>query len=851
MDKKIKKYSWIHELNAAAMKAKLLNEAQKYSNQQKFLAEEQQKLNEAKEAGLEGLVNFLKDVGVTIPQTRRNAAAFRGWGGMMDRSPDPDTASLGRTIRDVNPNNSDMNGDGEASALEVQADVETDGELDGNTDYENLGRMPTFNIPTQPTSIPQPAPSMPANLSQDQYTRLGMQQAAESGAIPASHMQRVERERLRALGTQAIKGAASRAAEEARKGGSLPSTVRQKAMQAGMRARDDFRQNVKLDRAANEMIGSSQGPRMSEEDLKKIAKILGEDYNSLKQRVNFFLNEDGADMRAKQREKKAMEDAGIDTSGETEEEQQPQQTSTDRSGMQQNVPPGKLSPEIDPNLTPEQQMQQDMDAASGTPQPQATTAPSAPMTDDQIWASNAQKIKKLREKQRNAKNDAKRAEAEKRLAAMNAYDESKMSDSMRARRAANRAKLQQEIENFSSGDDLTSDEAAELTRLSGQNIEISDKKRGASMGNRLKELSAKDPKTLTAQEASELVLLKISLSKPGTTRSAADAALGADADKVYGSTINAEMDDLVSASRTKLRQEEDAAREERKKRDAEWAEDARRARRDVVIKGTTMTYGEFEDQYGRPYDALNKEDSAMLSRAASVVSAARVSPTARAYDQTVVDFNRAYRDQNARMAGELGKADRRVDAAQMALDQFNADRKGTVQREISRIQAQPGFVQGVAQDMKTGIEDAKFRAESDKIRAEMAGEQGPPRSDAELSKMMRDARDASDQNVTQAAQSQTQKEAGKIADKVSSFTELNPVESETGEETSGLSSMMGLINQLPEPRPTSQQTANRFVDKVFMRQFQNPSRKSKVNLQSNLPTEARNSLDRYVYRRRA
>jgi hypothetical protein len=43
MDKKIKKYSWIHELNAAAMKAKLLNEAQKYSNQQKFLAEEQQR----------------------------------------------------------------------------------------------------------------------------------------------------------------------------------------------------------------------------------------------------------------------------------------------------------------------------------------------------------------------------------------------------------------------------------------------------------------------------------------------------------------------------------------------------------------------------------------------------------------------------------------------------------------------------------------------------------------------------------------------------------------------------------------------------------------------------------------
>ena len=45
------------------MKAKLLSEAQKYSDEQKFLAEEQQKLNEAKEAGVQGLVNFLQDIG--------------------------------------------------------------------------------------------------------------------------------------------------------------------------------------------------------------------------------------------------------------------------------------------------------------------------------------------------------------------------------------------------------------------------------------------------------------------------------------------------------------------------------------------------------------------------------------------------------------------------------------------------------------------------------------------------------------------------------------------------------------------------------------------------------------------
>lgn len=275
MDKKIKKYSWIHELNAAALKTKLLNEAEQYAKQHKLLVEQQQQLNEAKEAGVEGLVNFLKDIGVSIPQTRRNAAAFRGWSGTLDRSPDPDTAALGASVRDVNPANSDMDGDGEGTGLEVQADVGSDNEIDGNTDYENLGRMPSFNVPAQPVATTQPAPTMPANLSQDEYTRRGMQQAAQSGVIPASHMQRIERERLRALGTQAVKDAATRAATQAKKEGKLPTSVRQQAMKAGMKARDDFRQNVSLERAAQDIMRGAQGPKVSEDDLRKIADLLG------------------------------------------------------------------------------------------------------------------------------------------------------------------------------------------------------------------------------------------------------------------------------------------------------------------------------------------------------------------------------------------------------------------------------------------------------------------------------------------------------------------------------------------------------------------------------------------------
>lgn len=249
MDKKIKKYSWIHELNAAAMKAKLLSEAQKYSNQQKFLAEEQQKLNEAKEAGVQGLVNFLQDIGVSIPQTRRNAAAFRGWSPMMDRSPDEETAALGAGVRDVNPDNSDLDGDGEGTGLEVQADVESDGELDGD-DHQNLGRMPSYNIPAQPVTTIHPAPTMPSGLPSDEYTRRGTAQAIASGAIPQSHVQRREAESFRERRKQAAVEAAKRGQAEALKKGKLPQSARQAGREAAAQEYRDF--NARERQAAQE-----------------------------------------------------------------------------------------------------------------------------------------------------------------------------------------------------------------------------------------------------------------------------------------------------------------------------------------------------------------------------------------------------------------------------------------------------------------------------------------------------------------------------------------------------------------------------------------------------------------------
>lgn len=270
MDKKIKKYSWIHELNAAAMKAKLLNEAQKYSNQQKFLAEEKQKLNEAKEAGVQGLVNFLQDIGVSIPQTRRNAAAFRGWSPMMDRSPDEETAALGAGVRDVNPDNSDLDGDGQGTGLEVQADVGSDGQLDGNTDYEPLGRLPSYNIPAQPTTTVQPAPTMPSGLPSDEYTRRGTAEAIASGAIPQSHVQRREAEAFRERRKQAAVDAAKRGQAEALKKGKLPQSARQAGREAAAQEYRDF--------GARERQAAEEDDRFRDEQMtidNQIRKMMG------------------------------------------------------------------------------------------------------------------------------------------------------------------------------------------------------------------------------------------------------------------------------------------------------------------------------------------------------------------------------------------------------------------------------------------------------------------------------------------------------------------------------------------------------------------------------------------------
>jgi hypothetical protein len=250
-------------------------------------------------------------------------------------------------------------------------------------------------------------------------------------------------------------------------------------------------------------------------------------------------------------------------------------------------------------------------------------------------------------------------------------------------------------------------------------------KQADKVASRLQELSGKDPSSLTASETAEISLLKSmtqgSVATAGLegkvkerlnrfSSAAQQAAQGPmpdggnrassvpSAQDVLDRTLGRSQADLVSQTQTKVKSEAEAKAAEQKAYEQQLAAERYAKMQDQIIQGTNMTYGQFKAQYGRDYDARSPEDSAMLVRAASNRSAFRVSPTARALDQTTVDFNRSYRDINAANAARQGQLDRRVDAAQRDLDQFNADRKGTVQKEIQAIQT-PEFIQGVAQDM--------------------------------------------------------------------------------------------------------------------------------------------------------
>lgn len=130
-------------------------------------------------------------------------------------------------------------------------------------------------------------------------------------------------------------------------------------------------------------------------------------------------------------------------------------------------------------------------------------------------------------------------------------------------------------------------------------------------------------------------------------------------------------------------------------------------RGDNKIQGTSMTFNQFRERYGREYNALNNDDANLVRGAASNFASGRVSPEAQQAAQTADAMNRGYAEQNAQRTQREGELDRAVDQSQMELDRYRnltpEQRQAEVRSEVSRVQAQPGFVQGVAQDMATDL----------------------------------------------------------------------------------------------------------------------------------------------------
>jgi hypothetical protein len=292
MDKKIKKYSWIHELNAAAMKAKLLNEAEQYAKHQQFLTEEHTRLEEAKKGNyIQNLMDILTAANVEIdPKSRRHANKFRealekddptktsilDIKGLEDESgmgyPNPSGVESFTSPQNLDPSNSDMNGDGRGTANEVAMDG-ADGKIG---DHENLGMggPPTFpKVGMTPSpSAPVPPARFPSNMSANEITRLGTEDAISRGLIPQR-----KSSQLQALQNQMAVDAARRAQGQAQKEGKLPASAKNAGRKAGEQAIRDFKVNKGVEDAAREIIANNPptGERPTEDDLRRIAGMFG------------------------------------------------------------------------------------------------------------------------------------------------------------------------------------------------------------------------------------------------------------------------------------------------------------------------------------------------------------------------------------------------------------------------------------------------------------------------------------------------------------------------------------------------------------------------------------------------
>lgn len=143
---------------------------------------------------------------------------------------------------------------------------------------------------------------------------------------------------------------------------------------------------------------------------------------------------------------------------------------------------------------------------------------------------------------------------------------------------------------------------------------------------------------------------------------------------------------------------------------------------DTIIQGTSMTYGEFKRQTGRNYNALNKDDSSLVSRLAGAgrYGSEQARQTALSADQ----MNQAYAAQNTQLAQQYGQAERQMDKSQMELDRYrNTPSAERVQQTISTTQT-PEMIAKIADEMKQKnlqAQETKDRTYGGDMRASSTG----------------------------------------------------------------------------------------------------------------------------------
>lgn len=140
----------------------------------------------------------------------------------------------------------------------------------------------------------------------------------------------------------------------------------------------------------------------------------------------------------------------------------------------------------------------------------------------------------------------------------------------------------------------------------------------------------------------------------------------------------------------------------------------------TVIQGTSMTYGEFKSQTGRDYNALNKDDSSLVSKLAG--AGRYSSETARQTALSADQMNQMYSAQNAEMAKAYGEAERRMDRSQVELDRYRNDpayREAQLKQEREAITNDPKFKtdmeiykQQFEKNVQLGVQAKKQAAEA-------------------------------------------------------------------------------------------------------------------------------------------